>query len=519
MKKFYLSLAMFGFAFTSFAQFPTPYCPVTFPSGAEPITLVQFAGIDNASAATLTGAAQHENFTAISGAVAAGTSYPITINGNTGGSYTNVINVYVDWNQDNDFDDEGESYLIGNLVNNPGTGTPLVGSITVPVTAMAGTTRMRVMKKFNSAGLPCNSSGFGQAEDYNLTVTAGESCTGTPVVGAATASATSICAGKPLALSSVVTATAGFSYQWEQSVDAGVTWIALGLAQGSSGYSVASQEVPTSYRLVVTCTGSGLSATSTPVAVGQNDYTECYCTNVIDYTCDEGDLITNVTFGALNNDSECSAPTGYTNYSETVPTVDIMKGGTENISVTVGPSGGGWMFESAGVWIDYNHNGVFDESEYTYIGTGLDEVLTQTVIIPATAMDGPTRMRVIVTASTAVGFNAGVVCGPISADNPYGEAEDYTINIVPFLATQSFSQNAIAMYPNPTTSQVTIDLGKQMNLLSVGVYSLSGQQVIAENVNSNTTNHTLNVSRLATGVYMVKVITDSGTFTQRLMKK
>ena len=75
------------------------------------------------------------------------------------------------------------------------------------------------------------------------------------------------------------------------------------------------------------------------------------------------------------------------------------------------------------------------------------------------------------------------------------------------------------MYPNPTTSQVTIDLGKQMNLLSVGVYSLSGQQVISENVNSNTENHTLNVSRLAAGVYMVKVTTDSGTFTQRLMKK
>lgn len=519
MKKFYLSLAMLGCAISSFAQFPTPYCPVTFPSGTEPISLVQFAGIDNATSEVIAGAIQHEDYTTISGAVAAGTSYPITINGNTGGNFTNVINVYIDWNQDNDFTDEGESYLIGNLVNNSGTGTPVVGSIAVPVTAMAGTTRMRVMKKFFSAGLPCNAAGYGQAEDYTLTVTAAEACTGTPTVGAATASATSICAGNELTLSSVVTPTAGFSYQWEQSVDAGVTWTPLGVAQGSAGYSVASQEVPTSYRLVVTCIGSGLSATSTPVAVGQNDYTECYCTNEIDYNCEEGDVITNVTFGALNNDSECSAPTGYTNYSGTVETVDIMKGSTENISVTVGPSGDGWLYESAGVWIDYNHNGVFDEAEYTYIGTGLDEVLTQTVIIPATAMEGPTRMRVIVTATQATAFNAGVVCGPISATNPYGEAEDYTINIVPFLATPSFSQNAIAMYPNPATSQVTIDLGKQTNLLSVGVYSISGQQILSENLNSTTTSHTLNVGRLATGVYMVKVTTDAGTFTQRLMKK
>ena len=519
MKKIYSSLALLGFVFTSFAQFPAPYCAVSFPSGAEPISLVQFAGIDNATPAALTGAAQHEDFTAISGAVSAGTSYPITVNGNTGGNFTNVITVYIDWNQDNDFDDEGETYSIGSIVNNNGTGAPLVGSITVPVTAMAGTARMRVMKKFFSAGLPCNAAGYGQAEDYTLTVTAAEACTGTPVVGAATASAEAICSGKPIALTAVVTPTAGYSYQWEQSVDAGTTWTALGSMQGSASYSVASQEVATSYRLVVTCTGSGLSATSTAVAVGQNDYTECYCTNEIDYNCEEGDLISNVTFGTLNNDSECSSPTGYTNYSATVTAPDIMKGTSENISVTVGPSGDGWLYESAGVWIDYNHNGVFDENEYTYIGTGLDEVLTQTVLIPASAMEGPTRMRVISTASQATGFNAGVVCGPAVATNPYGEAEDYTINIIPFLGTQSFSQNSIAMYPNPTTSQVTIDLGSQMNLLSVGVYSLSGQQVISDNVNSSTTNHTLNVGRLATGVYMVKVITDAGTFTQRLMKK
>ena len=519
MKKFYLLLATFGFVLTSYAQFPTPYCPVSFPSGAEPISLVQFAGIDNATSAALTGASQHEDYTAIVGAVAAGTSYPITINGNTGGDWVNVITVYIDWNQDNDFDDEGESYAIGDLENNPGTGAPLVGSISVPVTAMAGTTRMRVMKKFFTAGLPCNAAGFGQAEDYSLTVTAAEDCTGTPEVGAATASVTSVCAGKPLALSSVVAPTAGFSYQWEQSVDAGVTWTALGSMQGSPGYTVASQEVPTSYRLVVTCAGSGLSATSTAVEVGQNLWSECYCINEIDYNCEEGDAISNVTFGTINNDSECSAPTGYTNYSATVAATDITKGSTENISVTVGPSGDGWLYESAGVWIDYNHNGVFEETEYTYIGTGLDEVLTQTVIIPASAMEGPTRMRVIVTASTAAGFNAGVVCGPITADNPYGEAEDYMVNIVEALATPSFNQNSIAMYPNPTTSLVTIDFGKQVNLVSVGVYSLSGQQVISENVNSKTTNHTLYVGRLATGVYMVKVITDSGTFTQRLIKK
>lgn len=519
MKKIYSSLALLGFVFTSFAQFPAPYCSVSFASGNEPITLVQFAGIDNASALPVAGAVGHEDFTAIVGNVAAGTTYPITVNGNTGGDWTNVITVYIDWNQDNDFDDPGEMYAIGNLVNNPGTGTPVTFNIQVPVTALAGTTRMRVMKKFNSAGPPCNTTGFGQAEDYTLAVTASVACTGAPVVGAVTANVASTCAGKPVSLSAAVTPTAGFTYQWEQSIDAGTTWMPLGSVQEYAGYMVASQEVATSYRVVVTCAGSGLAVTSAAVAVAQNDFTECYCTNAVDYVCSEGDLILNVTFGSINNDSECSEPTGYTNYGATIPAPDVQKGTTQNISVTVGPSGDGWMFESAGVWIDYNHNGVFDESEYTYIGTGLDEVLTQGVIIPANAMEGLTRMRVIATATTAAGFNAGIVCGPVSALNPFGEAEDYMINIVPFLGTQTFAKNAVAMYPNPTTSVVTIDLGTQTNLRSVNVYSVSGQQIISENVNSDTSMYLLNVSRLATGVYMVKIATDSGIFTERLIKK
>ena len=519
MKKLYSCLAMLAFVCTSYAQFPAPYCPVTFPSGVEPISVVQFAGINNLTSAVIAGAVAHENFTAITGNVTAGTSYPITVNGNTGGNFSNIVNVYVDWNQDNDFDDAGESFLVGTLVNNTGTGTPITSNIIVPITAMGGTTRMRVIKRFNAAGLPCNITGYGQAEDYTLAVVAAVNCTGTPTVGAVTASVTTTCAGRPFNLSAVVTPTAGFSYQWQKSVDAGATWTALGAAQINSGYTVASQEVATSYRLIVTCTTSNLSVTSAAVSVAQNIYSDCYCVTVIPYTCNDGDLILNVTFAGIDNDSDCSEPTGYTNYSATITAPDVPKGSSQNISVTVGPSGGGWMFESAGVWIDFNHNGVFDEAEYTYIGTGLDQVLTQAVLIPATAIEGPTRMRVISTATVATAFNAGVVCGPVDANTAFGEAEDYTINIIPALSTESFVKNTFAMYPNPTNSQVTIDLGAATNLRSVSIYALSGQEIIRENVNSSTSTHTMNVNRLATGVYLVKVTTDSGTFSQRLMKQ
>ena len=519
VKASHIFLLSFAFVWTSFAQFPAPYCPVSFTSGNEPITLVQFADIDNSTSSALAGALSHEDFTAISTNVTAGLAYPITINGNTNGNFLNVITVFIDWNQDNDFSDSGESYTIGTIINNPGDGTPISTVITIPLDALAGTTRMRVVKKYIVAATSCNTTGFGQAEDYTINVAAAPICSGSPVVGAISASVATTCSEKPFNLTADVTPTVGYSYQWQRSVDNEVTWISMGTAQMSVSFTVNSQDVATFYRLVVTCTSSNLSTTSPSIEVGQNVFSECYCTNEIDYNCSEGDLILNVTFGTINNNSGCSEPTGYTNYSETVLPTTIQKGTSQEISVTVGPSANGWQYESAGVWIDFNHNGIFDVSEFTFIGTGLNQVLTQAVIIPTSAMEGLTRMRVIATASQGSNFNTSVVCGPVSASDALGEAEDYMVNIIPFLSTQSNTKNSIALYPNPATAVVTIDFGSQTILRSVGVFALSGQQILSENMNYSTSTYSLNLQQLATGVYVVKIITDSGTFTERLIKK
>lgn len=174
LKPLMLLLVCF-YGFTAYAQFPDPYCPVSYTNTIEPITLVQFAGIDNSTTATLGVAASpgHENFTSMTGNVMAGLSYPITLNGNTDGNFTNYFRVYVDWNQNGVFTDPGESHNIGTIYANNGSGTPLIGSIAVPPSAAEGTTRMRVMKLFNAypAG-PCSiTGGFGQTEDYTLEVT------------------------------------------------------------------------------------------------------------------------------------------------------------------------------------------------------------------------------------------------------------------------------------------------------------------------------------------------------------
>ena len=167
-------------SYSGFAQFPAPYCgPMTFTStsGVEPITLVNFAGINNSSSAIVgpndgTTIIAHEDYTTITGNVAAGSAYPIILKGNTAGLYTTYLRVYIDWNQNNDFTDAGESYDVGTIYNSTGEdAVQLTGSIQVPPTAKTGNTRMRIIKRFNGYGTSCQTgAGYGQTEDYNLTV-------------------------------------------------------------------------------------------------------------------------------------------------------------------------------------------------------------------------------------------------------------------------------------------------------------------------------------------------------------
>jgi len=178
--KYFAFLLLLCCSFSAFAQFPAPYCANAFPAGVEPITLVNFAGIENATTAVVGAAASpaHEDFTSMIGYVNAGSSYQIFLNGNTDGGWTNTFIVYIDWNQNGSFTDDGETYTMGTINSYNGTtSTPIERTIAVPGNALAGTTRMRVLKKFGTTALPScyNGAGdtvaYGQSEDYSLEVT------------------------------------------------------------------------------------------------------------------------------------------------------------------------------------------------------------------------------------------------------------------------------------------------------------------------------------------------------------
>ncbi|RYE21670.1 MAG: T9SS type A sorting domain-containing protein [Sphingobacteriales bacterium] len=77
--------------------------------------------------------------------------------------------IWIDWNQDLDFDDAGEEMFLSAPTTMPYE--LVTGSLTVPLTAPLGTTRFRLMCSYYSPGTHCAfSSIYGETEDYDITV-------------------------------------------------------------------------------------------------------------------------------------------------------------------------------------------------------------------------------------------------------------------------------------------------------------------------------------------------------------
>lgn len=162
------------FSFTTKPNPFAPYCgPLAFTSTVEPITNVNFAGINNTSPAA-TGGTGHEDFSSITGTVIKGNTYTATLQGNTNGSWVNRFVIFIDWNQNGILNDAGEVYeMTTTLSTSTGTdGKTVSQNITVPDTALSGNTRMRVKKIFGTTNFlnPCLGASYGQAEDYTLQV-------------------------------------------------------------------------------------------------------------------------------------------------------------------------------------------------------------------------------------------------------------------------------------------------------------------------------------------------------------
>ncbi len=135
--------------------------------------------------------------------------------------------------------------------------------------------------------------------------------------------------------------------------------------------------------------------------------------------CDE--YISNVEVGDINNASVCTEYGDYTNLSTT-----MNAGDSYPITITNGNS---WNGDECMIWVDWNQNEEFDDNEAISTNGGPD-VYTANIIPPDDALGGSTRMRIRLQY-----FGTPEPCGTTT----YGEVEDYTIDVVSWLAVSPTS--------------------------------------------------------------------------------
>jgi len=195
-------------------------------------------------------------------------------------------------------------------------------------------------------------------------------------------------------------------------------------------------------------------------------------------------------------------------------------------------------------------------SLYSDLGGLPDALLTSETITPTVVTEAPISTFAIYTvtftfstpavldnlagateATYWVGFNmgnldngdTGVTGGDIVAGQPYAVISDntggweladpgdldgtYTFEgSCLLLGVDEFTLNAISISPNPATDFINIELPSSNTTFSSEIYSITGQLVLKSNESR------LDISNLNSGIYMLRVQTDNGVASRRIIK-
>ena len=79
--------------------------------------------------------------------------------------------------------------------------------------------------------------------------------------------------------------------------------------------------------------------------------------------------------------------------------------------------------------------------------------------------------------------------------------------------------NGLALYPNPTSNVVNLVNKTNISLENMMIYNINGKLVSQTNLRSMQGEKAVDVSSLATGVYVVKIIGDNASIVKRLIKE
>ncbi|MFK7048511.1 MULTISPECIES: M4 family metallopeptidase [Flavobacterium] len=320
----------------------------------------------------------------------------------------------------------------------------------------------------------------------------------------------------PTNLAASATTSTSTTLSWTASTDnVGVTGYniyngtTLLASSATTSATISGLTASTTYNFTVKAkdAAGNLSAASNAVSVTTSaGSTLVYCASKGSSQADE--WIDYVALNGMTNATAANA--GYGNFTSKVAPLPY---GSNTITFSAGFAGIAYT-EYWSVWVDYNKNGTFESTEKVASGSSSSSGnLTGTFTVPTTALAGQTRMRVQMKYGSA-----STACETF----PYGEVEDYTVNIGATAVAGLTSGTEISdeannynmeIYPNPSNGVLNIRL-LDNRAVSYQIYNLMGQPL-----KSGKLNQEINVSDLATGMYVIEINDGQKTLTKKFAKK
>jgi PKD repeat protein len=417
-------------------------------SSSDYISYVGLNSIGNVTGQSTSG---YGNYTSVSTNLTQRLNYTLNVHdGAHSGAY---YNAWIDYNNDNIFSASEQ------ILNSYQYDSALVG-FTIPDTAVPGTTRMRViLSTAYSAATSCATGIDGEVEDYTINIIQN---TLPPL--------TNFYSSNVITCTSTVAfgdTSSNFPTSWLWNFGDGTTST---LQNPSHTYSV----YGTYTVKLKTCNTYGCDSVTKSNYITYSAIC-AYCT--ASGNASSSDYISYVGLDSIVNSTGQSA-SGYSDYTSL--STNLGKGKSYSLIVLSATFNGGYF----NAWIDYNHDDIFSSSEQ--ILNAYQSVGYASFTVPATALAGITRMRII--------FNTSNSALTSCANGFNGEVEDYSVNItycVSFnnnsalwidsvgMATFSkLSSNDPNGYGDFTASVIPLSPGNSYNLsVEVNNYSSANSKV------------------------------------------